>query len=187
METMQESIWNLWWSKGLYWHLQWQITSTGLNVVMNKSFPCTQYSVKVIHCSAHTENEAYMNRMTHMWGYCSNLSFKHVKNLKQTEVDCEFLKRCCESLTDENKRLQKELQELRALKLAFPLYMQMPATTLTMCPSCEIVVPAENNRRRTSGHEEGCRVRSQASFVLRLSMLHYKVINLRIFESQSLW
>ncbi|KAG9440047.1 hypothetical protein H6P81_020212 [Aristolochia fimbriata] len=58
--------------------------------------------------------------------------------LKQTEVDCEFLKRCCESLTDENRRLQKELQELKALKFASqPFYMQLPAATLTMCPSCE--------------------------------------------------
>ncbi|PIN11335.1 Transcription factor HEX [Handroanthus impetiginosus] len=54
--------------------------------------------------------------------------------LKQTEVDCEFLKKCCETLTDENRRLQKELQEL---KLAQPLYMRLPAATLTMCPSCE--------------------------------------------------
>ncbi|PIN16422.1 Transcription factor HEX [Handroanthus impetiginosus] len=38
--------------------------------------------------------------------------------LKQTEVDCEFLKRCCENLTEENRRLQKEVQELRALKLS---------------------------------------------------------------------
>ncbi|KAL2499546.1 Homeobox-leucine zipper protein HAT22 [Abeliophyllum distichum] len=57
--------------------------------------------------------------------------------LKQTEVDCEFLKKCCETLTEENRRLQKELQELKALKLAQPLYMQLPAATLTMCPSCE--------------------------------------------------
>ncbi|KAF8404808.1 hypothetical protein HHK36_009698 [Tetracentron sinense] len=57
--------------------------------------------------------------------------------LKQTEVDCELLKNCCETLTDENRRLQKELQELKALKLATPLYMQLPAATLTMCPSCE--------------------------------------------------
>ncbi|GFS33755.1 homeobox-leucine zipper protein family [Actinidia rufa] len=57
--------------------------------------------------------------------------------LKQTEVDCEFLKKCCETLTDENRRLQKELQELKALKLSQPFYMQMPAATLTMCPSCE--------------------------------------------------
>ncbi|KAL6530000.1 homeobox associated leucin zipper [Orobanche minor] len=57
--------------------------------------------------------------------------------LKQTEVDCEFLKKCCETLTDENRRLHKELQELKALKLAQPLYMQLPAATLTMCPSCE--------------------------------------------------
>ncbi|CAN1317170.1 Homeobox-leucine zipper protein HAT22 [Linum perenne] len=63
--------------------------------------------------------------------------------LKQTEVDCEFLKKCCETLTDENRRLQKELQELKALNLTVPpavaasFYMQMPAATLTICPSCE--------------------------------------------------
>ncbi|KAL3537292.1 hypothetical protein ACH5RR_000658 [Cinchona calisaya] len=59
--------------------------------------------------------------------------------LKQTEVDCEYLKRCCETLTEENRRLHKELQELRTLKTSNPFYMQLPATTLTMCPSCERV------------------------------------------------
>ncbi|PON60882.1 Octamer-binding transcription factor [Parasponia andersonii] len=60
--------------------------------------------------------------------------------LKQTEVDCEYLKRCCENLTEENRRLQKEVHELRALKLSPQLYMHMsPPTTLTMCPSCERV------------------------------------------------
>ncbi|KAL8552773.1 hypothetical protein ACS0TY_001454 [Phlomoides rotata] len=58
--------------------------------------------------------------------------------LKQTEVDCEFLKRCSENLREENRRLQKEVQELRALKLSPHLYMQMtPPTTLTICPSCD--------------------------------------------------
>lgn len=56
--------------------------------------------------------------------------------LKQTEVDCEFLKKRYQTLTDENMRLQKEVQELKALKLAaHPFYMQ--AATLTICPSCE--------------------------------------------------
>ncbi|WCJ19015.1 Homeobox-leucine zipper protein family [Euphorbia peplus] len=59
--------------------------------------------------------------------------------LKQTEVDCEYLKRCCETLTEENRRLHKEVQELRTLKSSNPFYMQLPATTLTMCPSCERV------------------------------------------------
>ncbi|KAK5841861.1 hypothetical protein PVK06_004185 [Gossypium arboreum] len=59
--------------------------------------------------------------------------------LKQTELDCEYLKRCCETLTEENRRLHKEVQELRALKTCQPFYMQLPATTLTMCPSCERV------------------------------------------------
>ncbi|XP_057512692.1 homeobox-leucine zipper protein HAT4 [Actinidia eriantha] len=75
--------------------------------------------------------------------------------LKQTEVDCEFLKRCCENLTEENRRLQKEVQELRALKLSPQFYMQMtPPTTLTMCPSCERVgvpsssAPVDHHRSR---------------------------------------
>jgi len=64
--------------------------------------------------------------------------------LKQTEVDCEFLKRCCETLTEENRRLQQEVAELRALKLVAPHhYARMPPpTTLTMCPSCERLASA---------------------------------------------
>lgn len=66
--------------------------------------------------------------------------------LKQTEVDCEYLKRCCENLTEENRRLQKEVQELRALKLSPQLYMNMnPPTTLTMCPSCERVAVSSSS------------------------------------------
>lgn len=57
-------------------------------------------------------------------------------------MDCEYLKKCCEKLTEENRRLQKELQELRALKSAHPYYMHVPATTLTMCPSCEKIASA---------------------------------------------
>ncbi|XP_054816883.1 homeobox-leucine zipper protein HOX11-like isoform X2 [Prosopis cineraria] len=70
--------------------------------------------------------------------------------LKQTEVDCEYLKRCCETLTEENRRLQKEVQELRALKTSQPYYMQLPATTLTMCPSCERVVTKSSAAGTTS-------------------------------------
>ncbi|KAJ7212742.1 hypothetical protein O6H91_06G060700 [Diphasiastrum complanatum] len=36
---------------------------------------------------------------------------------KQTEVDCEVLRSRCESLREENRRLQQEIQELRALNL----------------------------------------------------------------------
>ncbi|CAK9157934.1 unnamed protein product [Ilex paraguariensis] len=57
--------------------------------------------------------------------------------LKQTEVDCELLKKCCEKLTEENRKLHKELQQLKAVKLSPPFYMQLQAATLTMCPSCE--------------------------------------------------
>ncbi|KAK4770365.1 hypothetical protein SAY87_030897 [Trapa incisa] len=64
--------------------------------------------------------------------------------LKQTEMDCELLKRCCENLTEENRRLQREVQQLRVLKLSPHFYMQQqvaPPTTLTLCPSCERVGP----------------------------------------------
>lgn len=62
--------------------------------------------------------------------------------LKQTEVDCEYLKRWCERLTDDNKRLQKEVAELRALKAAASSPVMPPPasmTTLAMCPSCQRV------------------------------------------------
>ncbi|TKY55480.1 Homeobox-leucine zipper protein HAT4 [Spatholobus suberectus] len=74
--------------------------------------------------------------------------------LKQTEVDCEVLKRCCDNLTEENRRLQKEVQELRALKLSPQFYMQMtPPTTLTMCPSCErVAVPSSAVDAATRHH-----------------------------------
>ena len=65
--------------------------------------------------------------------------------LKQTEVDCEYLKRWCERLADENKRLEKELADLRALKAApSPASALQPssAATLTMCPSCRRVATA---------------------------------------------
>ncbi|KAM3323044.1 homeobox-leucine zipper protein HAT3 [Capsicum chacoense] len=71
--------------------------------------------------------------------------------LKQTEVDCEYLKRCCENLTAENRRLQKEVVELRALKLSPQLYMNMsPPTTLTMCPQCERVAVSSSSSSAAS-------------------------------------
>ncbi|CAL9229426.1 unnamed protein product [Arabidopsis halleri] len=75
--------------------------------------------------------------------------------LKQTEVDCEYLKRCCESLTEENRRLQKEVKELRTLKTSTPFYMQLPATTLTMCPSCERVATSAAQPATSAAHNLG--------------------------------
>ncbi|XP_027338352.1 homeobox-leucine zipper protein HAT22-like [Abrus precatorius] len=73
--------------------------------------------------------------------------------LKQTEVDCEFLKKCCKKLSEENQRLKKELQELRALKVGpSPLHIQLSkATTLTLCSSCEgLLKPNEGNKATVS-------------------------------------
>ncbi|XP_061371192.1 homeobox-leucine zipper protein HAT22-like [Gastrolobium bilobum] len=73
--------------------------------------------------------------------------------LKQTEVDCQFLKKCCEKLTDENLRLKKELKELRALKVEqSPLFFQISKTaTLSICSSCEeLLKPNEGNNATNS-------------------------------------
>ncbi|KAL6606600.1 hypothetical protein ACP70R_042253 [Stipagrostis hirtigluma subsp. patula] len=60
--------------------------------------------------------------------------------LKQTEVDCEYLKRWCEQLAEENRRLGKEVAELRALNAAAAAPAPAPPlTTLTMCLSCRRV------------------------------------------------
>ncbi|KAE8697508.1 Homeobox-leucine zipper protein ATHB-4 [Hibiscus syriacus] len=81
--------------------------------------------------------------------------------LKQTEVDCEYLKRCCDNLTEENTRLLKEVQELRALKLSPQINMHInPPTTLAMCPSCERVAVASSSAAAASttkhGHSSPC-------------------------------
>ncbi|XP_024971123.1 homeobox-leucine zipper protein HAT9-like isoform X1 [Cynara cardunculus var. scolymus] len=63
--------------------------------------------------------------------------------LKQNEVDCALLKKCCEALASDNKRLKTEIQELKAGKtttISPQFYMQFPAATQTMCPSCERIV-----------------------------------------------
>ncbi|XAR72255.1 hypothetical protein NMG60_11018835 [Bertholletia excelsa] len=74
--------------------------------------------------------------------------------LKQTEMECEYLKRWFASLTEQNRRLQKEVEELRALKVGPPTVISphscepLPASTLTMCPRCERVT---SNSATTAG------------------------------------
>jgi hypothetical protein len=53
--------------------------------------------------------------------------------LKQTEVDCELLRRWCDRLTDENARLMRDLAELRAASAG---RLPDPAPVSVVCPSC---------------------------------------------------
>lgn len=62
--------------------------------------------------------------------------------LKQTEMECEMLKKCFEKLKDENRKLEKEVQQLKETKGKgmLPVYdpMQLqPAANLSLCPFCE--------------------------------------------------
>ncbi|KAG2261698.1 hypothetical protein Bca52824_068777 [Brassica carinata] len=60
--------------------------------------------------------------------------------LKQTEMECEYLKRWFGSLTEQNYRLHREVEELRAMKVG-PATVTS-ASSLTMCPRCERVTTA---------------------------------------------
>jgi homeobox-leucine zipper protein len=62
--------------------------------------------------------------------------------LKQTEMEGEYLKRCFGSLTEENRRLQRVVEELRAMRVAPPTRQPLPASALTMCPRCERITAA---------------------------------------------
>ncbi|KAM3240035.1 hypothetical protein ACQJBY_053613 [Aegilops geniculata] len=52
--------------------------------------------------------------------------------LKQTELDCELLRRWCERLSHDNARLRRELAEARAVHLVGG----SQGSRLTGCPSC---------------------------------------------------
>ncbi|CAI9768122.1 unnamed protein product [Fraxinus pennsylvanica] len=60
--------------------------------------------------------------------------------LKQTETECEYLKKWFGSLSEQNRKLKKEVEELRGMKVGPPhRSQQLPAATLTMCPRCQHV------------------------------------------------
>ncbi|XP_010502117.1 PREDICTED: homeobox-leucine zipper protein ATHB-17-like isoform X2 [Camelina sativa] len=67
--------------------------------------------------------------------------------LKQTEMECEYLKRWFGSLTEQNHRLHREVEELRAMKVGPPTVNS--ASSLTMCPRCErVTTPASHHSRK---------------------------------------
>ena len=55
--------------------------------------------------------------------------------LKQTELDCELLRRWCERLSDDNARLRRELAETLSSSLAFLSRLTM-ANDKAVCSSC---------------------------------------------------
>ncbi|PWZ19729.1 Homeobox-leucine zipper protein HOX18 [Zea mays] len=79
--------------------------------------------------------------------------------LKQTEADCEVLKRYCERLTGENQRLRLELAQLQrspaAEEAGFYVQSSFPfpplATAMaSVCPSCDKVVAVTSGKSSTS-------------------------------------
>ncbi|WZZ87539.1 hypothetical protein YC2023_116118 [Brassica napus] len=60
--------------------------------------------------------------------------------LKQSEMECDYLKRSFGSLTEQNNRLHIEVEELRAMKVGSSTMTS--ASSLTMCPRCERVTTA---------------------------------------------
>ncbi|CAL0322529.1 unnamed protein product [Lupinus luteus] len=65
---------------------------------------------------------------------------------KQAESEFESLNKYCKTLTEKNKRLQKELEELKSMLTSpGPFHVQIPATTIIKCPSCERICSGESN------------------------------------------
>lgn len=89
--------------------------------------------------------------------------------LKQTEMECEYLKRWFGSLTEQNRRLQREVEELRALKVGPPTVISphtcqpLPASTLSMCPRCERITSTAPPPTSTSAPSAATRAPSKAS------------------------
>ncbi|KVI11830.1 Leucine zipper, homeobox-associated [Cynara cardunculus var. scolymus] len=78
--------------------------------------------------------------------------------LKQIEQECELLKKCCETLGDENRRLKKELEEARSCcSLKFdhrhqpplPLYIQYPSTAAMRHP-CDKKGKSDEDTKRVA-------------------------------------
>ncbi|KAL4333092.1 hypothetical protein GQ457_07G017450 [Hibiscus cannabinus] len=68
---------------------------------------------------------------------------KKESKLKQTEMECDYLKRWFRSLAEQNRRLQIEVDELKAMKIGSPAAILPHASTLTTCTRCErVTTPA---------------------------------------------
>ncbi|CAH2066666.1 unnamed protein product [Thlaspi arvense] len=80
--------------------------------------------------------------------------------LKHTEMECEYLKRWFGSLKEQNRRLQIEVEELRALK-------PLSASAITMCPRCERVTDASDNG--SNAVQEGVARSSQSRMTISSS------------------
>ncbi|RZR72093.1 hypothetical protein BHM03_00010275 [Ensete ventricosum] len=67
-------------------------------------------------------------------------------------MDYESLRMHCDRLSNENRRLKKELQELRSATPASPFYVHLlKAATLTMCPACERIAAAGKRKSSALG------------------------------------
>ncbi|KAL0877236.1 hypothetical protein Bca101_026941 [Brassica carinata] len=74
-------------------------------------------------------------------------------SLKHTEMECEYLKRCFGSLKEQNRLLQKEVEE------------PVPASVLTICPRCERAADATDNAVK-----EGTAPRSQSRMTMECEL-----------------
>lgn len=99
------------------------------------------------------------NKPWDWWWNINKLDPKNRSKLKQTEMECEYLKRWFGSLTEQNRRLQREVEELRAMKVAPPTVISphtcepLPASTLTMCPRCERVTTTNTTTTSLAGKD----------------------------------
>nr|GMD65027.1 homeobox-leucine zipper protein HAT9-like [Ipomoea batatas] len=117
--------------------------TSGFGVSLDLSLPLL-YSNDIIESSKTFEVYGMESRNSYGTKNNNGVTKKKLRTkLKQTEVDCNLLKKYCESLNYENCRLRRELHELRSSfkfnrPAPAPFSDQPPkARTTATCPSCE--------------------------------------------------
>ncbi|XP_074571896.1 homeobox-leucine zipper protein HAT22-like [Curcuma longa] len=72
--------------------------------------------------------------------------------LKKTQVEREILRKCCDALREENKRLRKELHELKSTKCSATWLTQPPHAAFVICSSCKKVINEGGTSDGTKGN-----------------------------------